>query len=244
MRTLLFDIDGTLLLSGGGGREAMRHALAIEFGIQDAWADVCFSGRTDRFLLDELLSGNGIDPNHESRERFRSRYVSLFPNYARAAGGRVLPGVIELLQRLSQDPRVRVAVMTGNLPETATAKLEHFGLNHFTQWIVGGDLDVERDAMARRAADLIRDRYGDEATEDVVVIGDSPYDVRCGHAIGAAVVAVCTGLHTREQLNVGCERCGFLPQVVCDDFSDWQSVFEVLVSDDFARRHGRLLCRH
>ncbi len=242
MRTILFDIDGTLLLSGGGGREAMRHALAAEFGIADAWADICFSGRTDHFLLSELLQGNGIHPDDAARDRFRKRYVDVFPEFVQASGGRVLPGVVELLETLSQDPRVRVAVMTGNLPETATAKLEHFGLHTYAEWVVGGDLDSERNSLARRAADGIRNRYGDEAGGEVVVIGDTPFDVECGHAIGAAVIAVCTGVHSRDELSTACEYCGFVPDAVYDDFSDWRRVYELLVSDDPARRHGRLLC--
>ena len=244
MRTLLFDIDGTLLLSGGGGRDAMRQAITLEFGVADPWADLSFSGRTDRFLLAQLLLGNNLPDTEDTREQLRRRYVSIFPDFVQAAGGRVLPGVSELLRRLSEDDRVCVAVMTGNLPETATSKLEHFGLLEYTQWVVGGDLDIDRDAMARRAADLIRDTYGEEATEDVVVIGDTPFDVQCGHAIGAHVVAVCTGMHNRDDLVAACPACGFVPQAVWDDFSDWQSVFEWLVNDDPARRHGRILCRN
>jgi phosphoglycolate phosphatase len=232
MRTLLFDIDGTLLLSGGGGREAMRRAILLEFGIANPWADLCFSGRTDRFLLAQLIRGNDLADTDDARERLRQRYVSLFPEFVWAAGGRVLPGVRELLSRLSQDDRVRVAVMTGNLPETATSKLEHFGLLEYTQWIVGGDLDSERDALARRAADFIRDNHGEDAAEDVLVIGDTPFDVQCGHAIGARVVAVCTGIHSRDDLIAACPHCGFVPQAVWNDFSDWQNVAECLLSNE------------
>lgn len=235
MRTLLFDIDGTLLLAGGSGREALRRAIELEFGIVDGWADVAFSGRTDRALLCEVLAGNQLPQDGQAQGRLRRRYAALFPEYLRAAPAAVLPGVVELLSHLSVDPRVRVAVMTGNLPETATRKLEHLKLLRYVEWISGGDLDVERDALAQRTAASIRRRYGETAADDIVVIGDTPHDIRCAQSIAAPVVAVCTGNYRREQLEP------LQPLAVWDDFSDWRSVFEVLVSDDFTRRHGCVL---
>lgn len=235
MRTLLFDIDGTLLQSAGGGREAMRQALEIEFGVKNPRVEISFSGRTDRFLLAELLTENELPCDDRNQGRLRRRYVELLPQYLIELGGVVFPGVRELLHRLVASSDLQVAVMTGNLPETATRKLQHFDLMRYVQWISGGDLDVDRNALARRTLTTIARRFGESATQNVVVIGDTPLDVQCGHAIGAAVVAVCTGGYGRAELEQG------HPTSVWNDFSDWQGVYELLVSDDLTRRHGRFL---
>jgi len=223
MRTLLFDIDGTLLISDGGGRRAFEEAFRLEFGIAAPDVKVSFSGRTDAGLIVELLLRNGAPAGPRERGRLRSRYASCLPVELVRCGGRVLPGVAELLARLSADPRVQVAAMTGNLPETATRKLEHFELLRHFRFVVGGDLDTERDGLARRAAARILERFGEAATRDVVVIGDTPDDIRCGHAIGASVIAVCTGRYGREELEH--ER----PSEVFDDFSDVEAICQRLV---------------
>lgn len=150
-------------------------------------------------------------------------------------GGRVLPGAEQLLSRLADEPHVRSHVMTGNLAETATKKLEYFDLLRHVESVFGGDFDSHRNDLARRTADLIRARDGDAATCDMIVIGDTPADILCGHAIGAEVVAVCTGWHSREEL------AAEDPMVIVDDFSDVSSVFAMLVDDDPAHRHGRVL---
>ncbi len=225
MRTLLFDIDGTLLISDGGGRRAFEEAFRLEFGIATPDVNVSFSGRTDAGLIVELLLRNGVPAGPRERGRLRSRYASCLPVELVRCGGSVLPGVVELLTRLSADPRVQVAAMTGNLPETATRKLEHFELLRHFRFVVGGDLDTERDGLARRAAARILDRFGEPATRDVVVIGDTPDDIRCGHAIGASVIGVCTGRHTPDEL--AAER----PAAIFSDLTDVPAVFSRLVDE-------------
>lgn len=229
MRTLLFDIDGTLLVSDGGGRRAFEQAFRLEFGIADADIDVPFSGRTDAGLIAELLLRNGVPAGPRERGRLRRRYASCLPAELARRGGRVLPGVVELLTRLSADPRVQVAAMTGNLPETATRKLEHFELLRHFRFLVGGDLDAERDGLARRAAARILARFGEAATRDVMVIGDTPDDIRCGRAIRASVIGVCTGRHSRDEL--AAER----PAAIFSDMTDVSALFSLLVGETAGR---------
>ena len=225
MRTLLFDIDGTLLLTNRGGQGALELALQQEFDLPTATADVDYAGRTDRGILDELLILNGLQPTESNRERLQNRYISLLPQMLQQRGGTVLPGVVELLERLATDARVCVSVMTGNLVETAHHKLDHFGLRHYVRWIVGGDSDLHRDDLARRAREVIRSEAGEQACERIMVIGDPPADIRCGHAIGAAVVAVCTGGYSREMLEI--EK----PLLVVDDLSDLVKLLPILVGE-------------
>lgn len=224
MRTLLFDIDGTLLLTNGGGSGALKLAIEQEFGVRSVCTDVEYSGRTDRSLLPELLQRNGLPNDNEHLTRLRDRYAELLPDVLSRRGGTVLPGTVDLLSRLSSHPNLRCYVMTGNLQATATQKLEHFQLLSFFRGVFGGDHDSQRTALAERTASKIRERYGDSATDDIFVIGDTPADVQCGHAIGAKVVAVCTGFHDRASLEA--EH----PMSVHDDFTDVESIFELLVA--------------
>jgi len=235
MRTLLFDVDGTLLMSDGGGRRAFELAIRAEFGLPNAETDIVFSGRTDRGLTAELLLRNRLPDDDHHRGRLRRRYASLLPAELVRSGGWVLPGAAELLGQLACDRRFQVAVMTGNFPETATRKLEHFGLRHYVRWIVGGDLDCQRDDLARRASAYIRTRCGAAAANDVMVIGDTPDDIRCGHAIGADAIAVCTGRYDRERL--AAEH----PLAILDDLSDVTRAMEVLSGDPSADQRTRLM---
>ncbi len=233
MRTLLFDIDGTLLLTNGGGSGALKLAMEQEFGLDSACTNINFSGRTDRSLLVELLQRNKLSVSEEAVARLRDRYATLLPAVLDRRGGRVLPGVMDLVPRLSAHERLRCYVMTGNLQQTATQKLAHFGMLPYFRGVFGGDHDHDRDRLAQRTAVALRERYGDEATADVVVIGDTPADIRCGHAIGAKVVAVCTGSHSRAELEA--EN----PMAVHDDLSDVSAVCRQLTKDPFGGGNHR-----
>ncbi|QDT09426.1 HAD family hydrolase [Planctomycetes bacterium K23_9] len=223
MRTLLFDIDGTLLLTHNGGSNALRLALEQEFDLLAARIDVSFGGRTDRSLLAELLTINGLPDQDELRERLRRRYLSVFPEVLSQCGGEVMAGVRGLLDRLHGEPLARTCAMTGNLTETGEEKLRHFDLLKYVHWTSGGQFDEHRDDLARRTAKIIADRHGDTAADDVVVIGDTVADVRCGRVIGAKVIAVCTGSHDREKLEA--EK----PDVVLDDLSNTDAVLDLLL---------------
>jgi len=221
MRILLFDIDGTLLWTHGG-QGALQIALAREFELESACANISFSGRTDRSLLVELLERNGLPSDDEHLVRLRHRYVSTLPGVLSEHGGKILPGAAELLSRLSALPHIRNYVMTGNLEETAAKKLEHFDLLKCVDGIFGGDHDSDRDDLARRSAATLRQRHGPQSLGDAIVIGDTPADIRCGHAIGANVVAVCTGRYDRPQLEA--EN----PMHVEEDLSDVDRLVQLL----------------
>jgi phosphoglycolate phosphatase len=226
MRTLLFDIDGTLLLTNRGGGRALQQAIKQEFGVVDVRMDINFAGRTDRSLLMEILQRNGLPTSEDYQSRLREIYTGLLPDVLDKYGGQVLPGAIDLLDRLSTEADLRCYVMTGNLHDTAVHKLNHFGLAKYFRGIFGGDHDRERNALAVRTADALRDRYGNKATDDVVIIGDTPADICCGHAIGAKIIAVCTGNHRRDELE------SENPMVVVDDLSDVSTVFDLLTGSN------------
>lgn len=201
MRTLFFDIDGTLLVTENAGSGALIRAIEAEFGVVDfSIGQIRFGGRTDRDLVREILVSANVEPSPENQGRLRRRYCWALREDLRTVRGQVLPGVVELLRELASLRQVALAVMTGNFPETARMKLETFKLIDFFPWVIGGDLDAVRCDMARRAADQLVRRVGAAARDDMIVIGDTPNDVKCAHSMGARCLAVCTGSASQEEL--------------------------------------------
>lgn len=230
MRVLLFDIDGTLLSTAGVGNRTLALAIENEFNVHQADTNISFSGRTDRGLMSELLQRNGVTGSDQNCGRLRSAYSSLFGEQLDRQGGVVLPGVRELLHALTnrisdkesgQNPKLELAVMTGNFPETATQKLKHFELHSWFSWISGGDQHADRDDLARQTAEIIHRRHTPTKCQ-AVVIGDTPADIRCGKAIGAQTVAVATGEYSEDDLSQAA------PDELLIDFSDTQKVVEIL----------------
>lgn len=227
MRTLLFDIDGTLLTSGVGAR-AFAIAIESEFGVLTPDVGISFAGRTDRSLMLELLARNNLPSSRENYGRLRRQFVAAFQQELNRSEITVLNGVRELLTALSEDHRICVSVMTGNLPETATLKLEHAHLRHLVKWIQAGDLDKNRDDMALRAAQKIQKHPGSGDDDTVVVIGDTPADIRCGQAINARTIAVATGPYDEATLAAA------QPWQIVSDLSDTGRMVRLLTGDELA----------
>ena len=201
MQILLFDIDGTLIRSGGAGKAAMEDALRDEFGTREILDRVSYSGRTDPAIARELLEVHGLEPSDANVKRLKAAYLRLLPNALQQHGGIVLPGIRDLLRRLRTQDRVVLGLLTGNLRAGAECKLGHFDLwNYFA---FGGFADgiPDRDDVARHAKREVERFLGrDVDSRDVWVIGDTPLDVKCARAIGAKAVAVATGWHTLDEL--------------------------------------------
>jgi phosphoglycolate phosphatase-like HAD superfamily hydrolase len=201
MRILLFDIDGTLLASGGAGKFAMESALLEEFGLPALTAQVPYSGRTDRAIGRDLLRLHGIDPTPANFQRLHEAYLHRLPNALARQPGRVLPGVVTLLESLAGRSDVAVGLLTGNIAAGAAAKLGHYGLAHHFAFGGYGDRHWERDDVAREALSVAGRHLGRPIDLNRVwVIGDTPLDVACARAIGARAVAVATGWHSLDEL--------------------------------------------
>ena len=202
MKTLLFDIDGTLIVTNETGTRALEAVLRRDFGVKCPSMDVKFGGRTDRSLLKEVLLLNNICPSDENFAIFTEAYRTQLPATLHECGGGVLPGVVELLMRLKERDDLRCCVMTGNLKATATQKLSHFRLLNYFDDIFGGDFDADRRHLARRTALFLRGTHEYHATDGTIVIGDTPADIVCGLDIDARVMAVCTGHFDRQTLEI------------------------------------------
>jgi phosphoglycolate phosphatase len=205
-KLVLFDIDGTLLLSGGAGKRAILGALADEAGIAPAEGDhVRFDGKTDPQIVHELFEAAGAGPAEPDRvTRVLDRYLfhleaDLAVNAHRAE---VMPGVRELLVSLGGEDAVVLGLLTGNVARGATIKLRAVDLDpdQFKVGAYGSDHAVRAElppiAAARAAEWFGRTPWGDE----VVIIGDTPADVTCGRGVGARAIGVATGHYRTDDL--------------------------------------------
>ena len=203
-RLVLFDIDGTLLISRGIGRQAKRQAMLECFGRTGDLDNHVFGGKTDWRIVAELLAPYGV--TSEDVGRAMPAYESVMARHMRAIIGGykadALPHAMELVAALRERAETLVGLVTGNTSKTAAIKLEMAGFD--PAWFaVGafGNESAERDDLTRLALQRAREHAGWAINGgDVVVIGDTPADVQAARAIDAIAVAVCTGYVSRDQL--------------------------------------------
>ena len=219
IRVVLFDIDGTLLASGGVGRRAMEAALLTHFGTIGP-THYRYDGKTDRQIVRESMRHAGFsDADIDERmEPLLAEYLARLEQTitSELSGVRVHAGVTALLDALQERDDVLLGLLTGNIAPGASLKLRAAGLapERFRVGAFGSDHEhrPELPAIAqRRAAELLG---CDVAGSTVVIIGDTPADVECGRGIGARAVAVATGHFTTADL-AACE-----PYAVFEDFTD------------------------
>ena len=222
MHICFFDIDGTLLLSGGAGQAAMEAALMAEFQTREEPHGISAAGRTDRAIVTDLLTYYGIESDDAIYERFLGVYLSHLPQHLSSRGGAVLPGVEDVLEGLHARDDVRLGLLTGNYARGADAKLRHFGLHHYFQFGGYGDRHTDRADVAREALAAYREHHPECSDDDTLwVIGDTPHDITCGRAIDANVIAVCTGMFNAEEL------FQYDPDHLFEDFSDVEQILAV-----------------
>lgn len=199
MHVCLFDIDGTLIASGGAGKAALEAALAEAFGVPHILDKLELSGRTDRAIISDLFRLHVIEDTPVNHERLREVYLRHLPHYLHA--GRVLPGIADLLDLLAGRSDVAIGLLTGNVRAGAKMKLGFFGLYDYFAFGGFGDHHLDRDDVAREALAEVRHRFnGAVRPEQIWVIGDTPLDIRCARSIGARAVAVATGWHSLAEL--------------------------------------------
>lgn len=227
IRLFLFDVDGTLVSARGAGREAMRRALAAVYGVTGPIVEYDFRGKTDPGIVFDLLGSAGL--SMESVEgrlgRFFDRYAEDLRTEIRARGGvDLMPGVADLVPRLTQSDETLVGLLTGNIEAGARIKLEPTGLlPHFCLGAFGSDAR-DRDQLPSVAVVRAEALTGKPISPDqVVVIGDTPLDIACARAFGARVVSVATGGHQPEEL------ASHRPDLLFRDLSDVSEVLGALL---------------
>ncbi len=223
----LFDIDGTLLRTGGAGQRAMERALTDVFGVPDPYEDIPAAGRTDRAITADLFAHHELSPTEPEWQQFQSVYFGHLQTTLRDLEGMILPGIETLLDRLSTRRDVTLGLLTGNFREAARLKLEHHAIDHHFAFGGYGDQHHDRDDVARVAwSEACRHLGRDIDPRAVCVIGDTPSDVKCARAIGARAIAVATGMFSAEEL------IRSQPDELYQDFSD---------PDQFLTRMDRVL---
>jgi phosphoglycolate phosphatase len=228
-KLVLFDIDGTILLTAGAGRRAIVAALTGEVGDTSAFEAIRFDGKTDPQIVAEMLEAAG-QPEPRESPRVRAlceRYVGLLARELERPTARttVMPGVHPLLDRLEAEPGVVLGLLTGNLAEGAALKLRSGGIapERFRVGAYGSDAAHRPDLppIAARRAEPIFGRVPRGA--EVVIIGDTPADISCGAGIDARALAVATGAFSVTDL----AACG--PHAVFEDLSDTEVVLEAIL---------------
>lgn len=198
---LLFDIDGTLLDTGGSGRRAIERAFERRHGRRDACSAISFSGMTDRAIARAGLAAIGVDPTREAIDALLAVYLeALADELARTPTCVVHPGISAALDAAGA-AGAAIGLGTGNIADGARLKLARVGLHErFAFGGYGSDHEIRSELLAvgaRRGALALGAKL--EACR-VVVIGDTPKDIAAAQAIGAECVAVATGWFTVEAL--------------------------------------------
>lgn len=202
MNVVLFDIDGTLISTGGAGKVAFARVFRELFGVAEISDDVGFAGRSDRAIAEDLMRIHEIDVTPENWTRFTTAFLPQLEQVLPQSRGAILPGVVPLLDHLAQLEHVAVGLLTGNIAAGARAKLSHYNL--FERFSFGGYGDDWTDrcdiaVAARDAARAHSNGWGSD-TDRFVVIGDTPADIRCARAIDAFAVGVATGGASQAEL--------------------------------------------
>lgn len=198
---LLFDIDGTLVDTGGKGMSALKKTAIEVFGSDGPPLDL--AGSTDLGILANLYVHFDIEPNEEQTHRFFEIYHKHLEESLESnpAEGKVLDGVFELLEELVVSRHAQLGLLTGNTELGAAIKLRHYGLDqHFSFGAYGSDR-ADRNLLGHIALERALAVTGKAFTpERTLIIGDTPKDIACAHAIGAKCLAVATGQFSAAEL--------------------------------------------
>jgi phosphoglycolate phosphatase-like HAD superfamily hydrolase len=203
IKAVLFDIDGTLINCSGAGKNALIRATFETFGSIGRMKMVDFQGKTDPLILKESLGLWGLNgPDDDTNmTTLKMLYFTYLNEYMNTHDAIIMPGIMDLLDRLASHNEVYLGLLTGNFTESARIKLERFGLNRFFNFGAFGDDAPMRDELPPVARRAIRKQFGDDvAYADMVIIGDTVHDIRCARAVGAVSIAVGTGWSSHELL--------------------------------------------
>jgi phosphoglycolate phosphatase-like HAD superfamily hydrolase len=202
IRLVLFDIDGTLIRTGGAGVKAFGKTFATEFNLPEATRRVTFHGRTDVSLVRQIFRENGIEETEKNFARFFERYPFWLDHFLHKLDGGPCEGVQEFVDELrSVRTAPMLGLLTGNIRLGAELKLRRYNLWHYFE--IGGFADdhEDRNCIAGVAKKRGMEKLGPSLKSDeILVVGDTVHDIECGKSIGAKVLAVGTGNIPLDQL--------------------------------------------
>ena len=215
MKFLLFDIDGTLIDSGGAGKRSLNISFNEMFGKTNAFEDMRMDGKTDPEILREGMTRYSIPYSDKTIAQFFNTYLGHLKNQMTEIQGHVKQGIREALEALRLEERHIVGLLTGNIEGGAQIKLTKFGLQSYFEIGAFGSDAEDRNKLVPVAVDkLYRSRSLAVDYRNCVVIGDTPRDIDCAKAYGALAIAVATGNYPVGAL----EKAG--ADIVFHDLSD------------------------
>jgi phosphoglycolate phosphatase-like HAD superfamily hydrolase len=195
MRLVLFDIDGTLIRTGGAGGRAMARASRAIFDASSTAASIAMPGRTDSWIVAQLAAAARRQFDAQLLAAFRDAYVRFLRHeiHREAPEKGILAGVTDVLAILSGRDDLFLGLLTGNFHRSARLKLEHFGLWHHFREGAFGDDSLDRRELPDVALARVAKRGVIVSALDTIVVGDTPLDLDVAIAGGARAVGVATG---------------------------------------------------
>jgi phosphoglycolate phosphatase-like HAD superfamily hydrolase len=225
-KLFLFDIDGTLLLTGRAGEHALRLALRDRFGVEDDLATISFAGSTDGAIARQMFESNAIPVTPENVADLFDGYIHHLALELPKREGQVLPGIVGLLEELHARTDCVLGLLTGNIARGAELKLSHYGVWDYFEFGAFADDHVDRNKLGPVAHARAAEKHGISFdAREVYVLGDTPRDIDCARAAGFVAVAIATGSYTKEQL------AEHKPDFLFEDLSDTTAVLAVLLGD-------------
>jgi phosphoglycolate phosphatase len=224
-KLILFDIDGTLVLTGGAGGRAMARAFEEVFRLQHGMPSISMAGRTDAWIVAQMAASHGLPWTPEIFERFHNAYIGHLTEEIHKPGPQkgILPGVRDVLEALAAHNGAHLALLTGNFERGAQIKLEYFDLWRYFAVGAFGDRTHDRNSLLATALARVAAAGGPVITPaETVIVGDTPLDVAVAVAGGARSLAVATGSYDAAALRASGA------DVVVEDLVDVEAVLEGL----------------
>lgn len=202
-RLLLFDIDGTLLVSNGVAGRVFTECLEAVYGVEPPYVGYDFGGKTDPQIVYELMDLAGLEKERVEAElpRMRRLYLERLESRLRREQMTLMPGVVELLMALAARSELTLGLLTGNWEPGARSKLSRFELNRFFAFGAYGEDGPHRPDLVPAALSRATAHAGRSfAREETLIIGDTRHDIACAQAHGIPMLAVATGRTSEQQL--------------------------------------------
>jgi phosphoglycolate phosphatase-like HAD superfamily hydrolase len=223
IKLVLFDIDGTLVSTGGAGTRSMSLAFEELFGIPNGFAGLTMAGRTDPAIIRDGFSRHGLDSGDGHYARYEAAYLRhLEREIFSSPNRRVMPGIVEILTALDGS-HITVGLLTGNMEAGARIKLQAMGLWHYFMLGAYGSDNDDRNRLLGVAMRRYERQHGKQIEpQEVIVVGDTPKDIECSKPFGALSVAVATGPYKSEEL------AAHAPDHLFDDLSGTESFLKIV----------------
>lgn len=197
---LIWDVDGTLIKMKGIGKKSLDKAFYELYSIENAFSNIDMAGRLDKVILEEAFRVHNLDKG--SLAKFREKYAEVLEVEVKKIKTSIAcPGIIELLEALSEKENIYNVIGTGNMEKGARSKLSIDNLNRFFPLGAFSEEETERWQLIEKAISNAKDYFGiDFKNENIYVIGDTPRDIECGKKLKVKTIGVATGSYTCDDL--------------------------------------------